>query len=520
MIAVSDTWRKIQQQFLLPETFLEISCGIGDVGIQDLLDVTGSNEAVFSNTQNLVESLSEAPATKYATLEHNLWVLDGSRSTEPYIAPGYANDKGLPASVTFTLPQVRNVPIPGLTITWSSEHGEYPTAFSVEAKNGDTVVASATVNDNTSSTTELDLEIVDYDSLTITVHEWCLPDHRVRIDTVSFGHILTFTKKDVLSFTHEQQGNLNSGELSKNSIEFTLDNVDGRWNPHNPAGIEKYLSERQRVTVRYGLDVGGSTEWIKAGTFYLSEWKAPANGLEASFAARDIFEYMLNEPYTGLETGTLSQLVSEAFKSAGVPGDFVAVVDPSLDNYTATLTDTYTAAEVVQMCANAACCAAWQDREGVLRIEPINKTMSGYSIGANQSYAHPEVALSKPLKSVSVAYGTEQKFLLNVGNAGETQTVDNPLVGNAAQAEAVAEWVRDTLELRKTVSGEYRADPRLDLFDIVSVDSKYGVIVPVAITDIRYTYSGSFRGNYSGRVISGVSSTVLGNFILGQSVLG
>ena len=206
---------------------------------------------------------------------------------------------------------------------------------------------------------------------------------------------------------------------------------------------------------------------------------------------------------TGARTGTLKELVIEAFDSAGVPDDFTYVLDSSLNSYSATLPDgELTCAVVVQMCANAACCIVYQDREGVLHIRPQNKASSGYIIPLALSYSHPEIELSKPLKNVSVSYGTESTYILPVGNTGETQTVDNSLVSSEAQAANIATWVKNTLSTRKTVSGEYRADPRLDLFDVVVVQSdKYGELPNVAITDIKYTFGGSFRGSYTGRVL-------------------
>lgn len=80
----------------------------------------------------------------------------------------------------------------------------------------------------------------------------------------------------IISYSHEQSGDLLTGAIPKHSIEFTVNNIDGRWNPSNPTGLEKYLSERQKLIVRYGMDVDGTIEWIKAGTFYLSEWSAPS----------------------------------------------------------------------------------------------------------------------------------------------------------------------------------------------------------------------------------------------------
>lgn len=526
MISASNSWKKQHEKILLPETFLEISCGLGDVGIHDLLTVSGNNEATFSNTPGVIDDGSRTPTPRYATLERNLWLLDGSRGILPSEGenntPGYVDMYAWDASITLSVSEIRGVPIPGLTITWSSEYEEYPTAFTVTAKNGDTVVATTTITDNTSPVSEVDLELVDYDSVTITVLEWSIPLHRPRIDLVSFGHVITFNKNDVLSYTHEQSGSLNSGELPKNSIQFTLDNSDGRWNPSNPTGMEKYLSERQRVTVRYGMDVDGVTEWVKAGTFYLSEWRTPSNGLEASFTARDVFEYMLNEPYVAdSASGTLSQLVSNAILSADLPGDFVFNANDVLNRYTAQINQDCTVAEVIQMCANASGCVVWQDRDAVLHIEPLRKELSGYKVKSMLSYSHPEVELSKPLKAVSVSYG-DKSYVLAVSASGETQTVSNPLVNTEAQAMMVAEWVKNTLETRKTVTGEFRADPRLDLFDIIQVESKYGLITPVAITNIKYTYSGAFHGSYTGKVITGVAEndSVLGSFVLGVSTLG
>jgi hypothetical protein len=254
------------------------------------------------------------------------------------------------------------------------------------------------------------------------------------------------------------------------------------------------------------MDVNGAIEWIDAGVFFLSEWRAPANGLEATFTARDVFEYLLNTPYTGRASGTLEELAREAFSLSDVPSDISFALSDRLATYSATIPSgegqELSCAEVVQMCANAASCAIWQDRAGVLHVDRLDGTDSGYVITSALSYAHPEVELSKPLRKVSVSYGENLAYVLDVGAAGETQTVTNPLVASEAQAAEIAAWVRDTLETRRSVSGSYRADPRLDLFDIVQVESKYGVISPVAITNIQYTYNGAFAGSYTGRVIS------------------
>lgn len=503
MIAVSEAWKEIQQRFLLPETHIEIDCTVTENDVQNNALIVGTNEAEFSNTISALYDTTKS--VKYATNELNMWALDGTFTVAPDEPPyadfGYISDIDSTGSVTVKLPEVHASATSGLTINWGGRLDEYPTAFTITAKNDDEVVYEATVTENTEQVSAIFAKLQNYDSITITVHAWSIPYRRVRIEKVTIGHVLTFYKKDIFNYTHEQTGHLNSGELPKNSITFTLDNTDGRWNPNNPTGMEQYLSERQRLKVRYGLDIDGVVEWINAGTFYLSEWRVPANGMEASFVARDIFEYLLNETYTGGKSGTLYNLILDAFDSAGVPDDFVPDLDSSLTNYSATIPDgEHTCAEIVQMCANAGGCVVYQDREGVLHIEPLSKVHSGAIIPLTLSYSHPEIELSKPLKNVAVSYG-ENTYSLSVNSSGETQTVSNPLVSNQTQAEMIARWVRDTLTTRKTVSGEYRADPRLDVFDIVVVASKYGDLQNVALTSIKYNFNGSFRGEYEGRLL-------------------
>ncbi len=508
MIEVSDAWKDIQQRFLLPESYIEIDCSVTDSEVQALATVSGTAEATFSNVGVVLGEPTGRP--KYATNELNLWSLDGSMNilpdTAPYGDTGYVSNIASTGSVTLKLPEVRLSPIAGVTVTWSDTLGEYPSVFTVTAKNGDTIVAENTIVDNTAKTSAVFLEIANYDSITISVLDWCLPNRRARIEKVVVGHVMKFTKDDIISYKHEQSGDLLSGELPKNSIEFTLNNMDGRWNPNNPNGMTQYLSERQRVIVRYGMDVNGTVEWIKAGTFYLSEWDAPANGFEARFVARDVFEFLLGvERWTANYDSAKGHI--ETVTRYTLPDGASVVLDSSLAKYSFEYVADYTegivdtSAQMVQKCANVCMCVIRYDRDGVLHIEPLNRTLSDYRIASALSYTHPEVSLSRPLKSVKVDYGGQSDYELSVAKNGETQTVGNNYVENVTRAGLIAEWVSGILKNRKTVSGEFRADPRLDLFDVVTVESKYGVITPVVITNITYIFNGSFRGTYEGRVL-------------------
>lgn len=519
MITVSDAWKDIQQRFLLPESYIEIDCGITDDEAQSIAEASGTDEAPFSNVSSVVDEISNA--TKYATLELNLWALDGTHEILPSAGThenvGYVSNIESTGSVTLTLPSVTDVAISGITITWSKSLGEYAKTFTVIGKNGDNVVAEVTVTDNKDSVSVVYVPLANYDSIIVQVHEWSLPNRRARIENILIGHLLKLGKGDLLGFTHEQDGDLLSGKVPKYSIEFTLDNSDGRWDPNNPTGMAQYLSERQRITVKYGLDVNGSIEWINAGTFYLSEWYAPPNGLEARFVARDAFEFLLATDTTKMSNmsstqyGNLAFIASWATNSLYLDGIKVDVTDAALKGSKGRefgANGTY--AEMVQKCANAACCILRYDREGVLYIEQLDNALTDYQIPLSLSYTYPEITLSKPLKQVVVDYGkvggdgNPIVYELSVANNGEIQTVSNDYIYTEEAAKSVAEWVANVLKTRKTISGEFRSDPRLDLYDIVRVEDRYGRWLTVVITNIKYTFGGSFKGSYTGRILEEV----------------
>ena len=346
---------------------------------------------------------------------------------------------------------------------------------------------------------------------------------------------LRYRKKDLLSFTHQQTGSLVTGELPKNHIEFSLDNSDGKWNPSNPRGMERYLSDRLKVVLRYGYIIDGVETWIPGGVFYLSEWRTSLNGLEANFIARDILEYMIDTTYTGEITGTLYEIAERAIATAEnyinqeteslvlgtstlgtavlgwVPTGGVSISE-ELKNYTVGNIEykgNETVAVILQKCANAAGCVMYQNRDGTLVIEKLAYADTGYVIPKKLSYAYPEIDFSRPMKNVSVTYYDNAVTVYPFSSNGETQTLNNEFIATKEQADAVAKWVCDSLRTRQQIKGEYRGDPRLDLFDVVSVENKYGTIAGVVLTDIKYSFTGAFRAIYSGYIRgSGVAVAV------------
>ena len=513
MITVSEAWKAAHKQRLLPETFIEISYAVTEPGLQQEASAVANMEESYSDAKSIPSTLT-VNREKYSSLEWNFWGLDGSFTyfdgSPQY--PGYVTSSlsgedaiftALP-TMEITFPAQHTVLIPGVTITWTETFSEWAASFRVAAYNGSTLIAERRVADNTSPLSQVWLDLSGYNKLVIEVLKWSHPQHRARVARVYLGIRTIYTKNDLLGYSHRQTVDLLSAALPKNEIVFRLRNEDSRWNPENPSGAERYLMERQEVTVKYGMTVGDATEWIDGGHFWLSGWSTPANGIEASFTARDVIEFM-NEKYTGLSSGTLYNIATAAFQQANLPiadtGKARYYVDSILRNYSTTMEGENTIAEVLQKVAHMACCVLYQDRTGVIRIEPRKTALSDYAILRDLSYSHPEFEISKPLKAVEVRYGADGSYLLPVSSSGEVQTVDNDFVMTASDAQRVAQATVTVLQGRKTISGEFRADPRLDALDIVMVESKFSTN-PVVISEIEYsTTGGGFHGSFTGRVV-------------------
>ena len=504
---VSNAWKQAQEEMIVPEQYVQIEYFVTDPDVQDDGSANSDGEVNYATTKDITDiAIKNIP--KYATLEHNMWGLDGSFNVLPDTAPygdtGYVGSALSLADGTYTnnpvisleFSEVHTPNVPGFSIMWSDEYDECASDFRITSWNGSTASASYLIEGNRDNRSLIDVNLYSFNRITIEIIKWNKPHHRPRITYAMIGLKQTYTKDNLMSYRHEMSVDLLSGALPKSAITFSLDNSNDNWNPDNPSGAEKYLLERQPLIVSYGMKVGNSVEWINAGTFYMTEWTTPMNGLEATFVARDVIEFM-NAEYTGARKGTLFNI---AFAALGLAGITDFYLDSSLNNISTDFsanTNSYTISEILQMVANAGCCVIYQDRSGVLRIEKTSESMTDYNISQDISYAHPEYTISKELKAVSVNNG--MGYAEN-STVGEIQTIDNPLIIDTDTAQRVAEWIRDTLATRKTISGEFRADVRLDALDKINISSKYADRT-VCITDITYELTGGLKGIYTGRVV-------------------
>lgn len=539
----SQAWLDKFNDTLVPEEFVEISYDSILSGLQEdasFYSAYNTEQLPFSNVENLTGEKNR-PLVKYATGELNLHVLDGSFTLPPSDVP--YKDSGL---ISYGIVSDNNYPVisfqfrknthkafrPGITIVWSNSLDEYATDFIVRAFGkgvdeeeddwGGSSYTVANVQGNKDVYCEIPADFtLNPDELwrfDITVKKWSIPNRRARVEWIFFGFQKIYDKNDIVSYTHTSSRDPISGQLSKDSIEFSLDNSDKKWDAINPKGMYRYLYERQPVKVRYGMEVDGEVQWINGGKYFLSEWSTPSNGLEASFVARDAFEFLMTSNYTGRKYGTLYEMCYDALEtfSSKISSFYIS---EELKEYSTDISKestSYKNSDILQLAANAAGMALYQTRDGQIRIERVNMVASSedeiYEIPIINNYQWPEITFASKVKNVSCnVNGTEHVYPESSNIDGVTQTVSNELLtetmlkkskNSITEAYAV-------LANRKKVELEYRASPHIDAFDHVRFNHNYGYASNVFVTESKYQYTGCFKGTLSGYILSDVSSVKL-----------
>ena len=416
---VSDAWKAVQKQQLVNESHIEISFDIADPDA--LADVTSTdNGSIYiADTEQIVSEVDK-DIVPYGTLEENLWLLNDSRKFIPesnYGDTGYIGNLLSEASggfervpfVNIEFTKVHEPVIPGITITWGIAYGEYAEVFKVTAYNGRTVVAECKVEDNVSVKSIVEFDIENYDSIRIEILKWCLPYHRPRIADVFLGINKVYGKADITGYEYEQDVNPIGATTPVNKMRFSIDNSNNSYDPNNTTGLSKYLIERQEMRVKYGLKLNNGIEYIPAGVFYLSDWEAPQNGIEASFTARDLLEFMQKTYTKGLYQSagaTLYELASNVLAEANLPlnddGSEKWLISDTLKSVSTTAPlPLKTLAECLQYIAQAGCCIIYCDRSGILHIEPISTAEQDYALTHFNLLSRPEISLQKPLMAVN-----------------------------------------------------------------------------------------------------------------------
>lgn len=291
MIATSQEWKNLlTTEDILPESNVNI---VSDNNVYDMsaFNISTTDKAFFSNIDFMskTQRIINREQRKIATLEWNIWVLDGSYEipTEETIIDRFVSDEISDVDGKFANP-IKIDLVPRSSIM------ENPTLYTLEFNNGfATEIETPQSKSNkqhiiTEYTNKYIYLETDYetsiDASFVKINSWSMPFRRARISELLLGGRIFFDKSNLSKFRHQRTGDMVNASLPQNDCNFTVLDLNADYDIYNSnAKFANIISTNSLFDVYYGYKIDGIWEYVKVDQMYLASLNRPQNGIEAKF---------------------------------------------------------------------------------------------------------------------------------------------------------------------------------------------------------------------------------------------
>ena len=229
-------------------------------------------------------------SANYASTEHNEFLLDGSYTfLESGMPTGFYSDTVSKRDgtmeqsnvIVFTFSQ--SISTIGVTLYFPKD--EYPEQIRIKWYEGNMVIDSKLFYpDNMVFVCRNSVE--NYDKLEIEFLSLQNAGHYIKLAGIQFGCVLEFGIDKLIKASLTQEVDLLSDEIPISSLEFDLEDKEGRFNVTRDGNLFFAAQEGQEIIVTVNLSVNGEQKDIFIGKYYLEEISNKT--ITASFKAQDI----------------------------------------------------------------------------------------------------------------------------------------------------------------------------------------------------------------------------------------
>ena len=429
---------------------------------------------------------------RYATLEQDRWLLDGSFDIFPddyqvskHMGVADAQLSGVDGSFAFpawaaitfsdvSVLQAFSVYFPTDELEGVAED------FTVEVLSAGQTFFTKSVTGNTASAVAFEgFTVQTPDSIRVTVTKWSLPLRRMRVVEILPGVYEEWTEDIVAAFDCKQQGDVSCLSLPYGTCTLKMDNLSRRFEPRSKSGLFQSIEERQGVETYIGVRLAdGTVEYKRVGVFYQYSdgWKTGDNGLTMQWDLVDIIGLLADRAYLAptVLPITLSGWIASLVSQLGT--NFADRYTVDADYADLAVTASSRAAVSGKKCGDIlrwACMATgtWPraDAEtGKLAVEPLWN--QGSKITLENLVNYPTMKANQSLASLifHLSDGTEYVVSGNSTSSEKTVTIENPFLHTQAQALTAARLILscyggNQLELTG------RGDPASEIGDVDTV---------------------------------------------------
>lgn len=493
-----------------------LSFGVVAVDAADLA-VASTDTGQFPSSQlQQTHDRVELSSAAFATLEHNIWILDGSMTVYPedldnlqtgYLSEEYSGDNGNfqnppKISFVFSIPQDSY----GLTFRFDDQIPEsWPRGLKVDFFNDTGELLFSGDLSVSSSYAWIETRVQGYSKIDITFLSTAVPRRRARLVEIIFGLVANYDRSRIARAAEKQSIDILSESLASSQLDITIDNADKLYNLINPTGVYEYLQNGQYVN--YWYKIGGQI--LNAGVKYFYSAESDDGGLTASITFNDRLIFLENAVFNGGASGTwqLQEAVTEILSAAGV-GSVPAFEDGLGSTIIRKCIPQETdCREALRLCTQAAMCVCCVNRNDTFYFfRPGFAAEPDDQLTRDRIEEEPKVVVGDRFNAVMVkrtdSYNEgseEETYTLSAAEEGDivlVKEISNDLINDMA---AWAEWALPWILRRTYFDIDYRGNPALEIGDTVQVFDAFGVNGTAVIESHDLSFNGGLSGSIKAR---------------------
>ncbi len=463
--------------------------------------------------------LVEYQDLKLASLEQGYFKLDGTfilpKEDMKGIQTGWwsegisGEDKRFDTPPALGFSWYENQTSVGFTLCFDDASGMYASLFRIRAYDLDGNLIQEKLVDNNSVRCIVDMPTENYRHVLIEFLETSEPWRRIRITEVLFGIVQYFNRANTASASIEYEFSPMSENLPSSELSLVLDNSDSAWNMVNPRGVYAYLQQSQPLDVWFYVGAPGSSKsWSKEnaeymGRYYFTTAAAEDDSMTAKITAHDSIYRLEGKKYRNGGAGqwTLLQAVTAVLEYCGMELDFEMPDEIASRLVGRNLPKDCTGREAIRLLSQAACCACYVNRNGVLRFfDPLIERPSVDAIDYDRMSAMPKIEVAGKVNRVELSVndeyagsGTETVYTasdIGTDELEQTAAFSNPVV---VSGELVASWLLEMLKRRLAYKVNERGNPAMEISDVAIIFDAYGENRPAVITKQHFNFDGGLK---------------------------
>lgn len=535
MISASDAYRAAVSADTR-RTVVKVETDVTDPDLK-YNDFSGVEESVISAHEQTLKNSYDI--SRYATLERNYWILDGSYEiyTDEYtqrtnkdkigfVSNAICSEQGaVSPSQTIEIVFTYSGLLQAAEIMFSEDISDgVPSDFTVDIWAGTLKVYSWSEIDNKAATTQRDgFEVYNPDKIVITIRKWSIPSRRTRLRYILPGLHLVWSGDDIASLTVEQNTDPSCTTLPYGTARLSIDNSGKTFEPRNKTGYFRSIQARQKVDISIGLYINGEIDYKKIGSYYQKAggWSTSDNGLSIEWELVDIIGLLGDREYNLSQQEklpkTLSGWAESIVKHLG--GNFTDryEVDNDYEEYPITISkrqalEGLSIADLIRFIALESGTWPRADAEtGYLTFEPLWEQGVRMSLHNMANYPRmyenedvAQISVTKPelVDKYTMKYFEEEKNIFGGTNLASSKSVniESPFIQSDEDVYKIFTWVLSQYG-GNAFDVKWRGDPTAETGDVVTLELDESNAITARIVEQSFNYSTGVLADCSAKLI-------------------